>query len=68
MINKCTFIDTHSSLENHTQFQTKMGKLDTRFQTIKAQKPTLWVGTYLYGLYKGIPPLPGTVQSWGHGQ
>ena len=28
-----------SSLENNTQFQTKMGKAYTRFQTKKAQKP-----------------------------
>ena len=28
------------------------------FQTKKAQKPTLWGGTYLYGLYKGVSP-PG---------
>ena len=28
-----------SSLENHTRFQTKMGKIYTRFRTKKAQKP-----------------------------
>ena len=37
MIN--TFIHSHSSLENHTRFQTKMGKVYTRFQTKTAQKP-----------------------------
>ena len=37
----------HSSLENHSQFQIKMGKVYTRFQTKTAQKP------YLMG------PLPG---------
>ena len=33
-----TFILSHSSLENHTRFQTKMGKVYTRFQTKTAQK------------------------------
>ena len=28
-----TFIDSRSSLENHTRFQTKMSKVFTRFQT-----------------------------------
>ena len=32
-------IRSRSSLENNTQFQTKMGKAYTRFQTKKAQKP-----------------------------
>ena len=34
-----TFIHSHSSLENHTRFQTKMGKVYTRLQTKTAQKP-----------------------------
>ena len=34
-----TFINSPISLENHTRFQTKMGKVYTRFQTKKAQKP-----------------------------
>ena len=33
-----TFIHSRSSLENHTRFQTKMGKVYTRFQTKTAQK------------------------------
>ena len=33
-----------------------MVKVYTRFQTKTAQKPTRWGGTYLYGLYKGVPP------------
>ena len=32
-------IHSRSSLKNHTQFQTKMGKVYTRFQTKTAQKP-----------------------------
>ena len=28
-----TFTHSHSSLENHTRFQTKMGKIYTSFQT-----------------------------------
>ena len=51
-----TFINSRSSLENHTRFQTKMGKVYTRFQTKTAQNPTRWVGTFLYSLYKGVPP------------
>ena len=33
------FIHSRSSLENHTRFQTKMGKVYTRFQIKAAQKP-----------------------------
>ena len=29
----------HGSLENHTRFQTKLGKVYTRFETKTAQKP-----------------------------
>ena len=36
-----TFIQSRSSLETHTQFQTKMGKVHTRFHTKTAQKPYL---------------------------
>ena len=50
------FTRSRSSLENHTRFQTKMGKMYTRFQ---AKNHTLWGGTYLYGLYKGVSPSPG---------
>ena len=34
-----TFIHSRSSPENQTRFQTKMGKVYTRFQTKTAQKP-----------------------------
>ena len=34
-----TFIHSRSSLENHTRFQTKMGKVYTRLHTKTAQKP-----------------------------
>ena len=34
-----------------------MVKIDTLFQTKRAKKnPTLWRRTYLYNLYKGVPP------------
>ena len=36
---KNTFIHSRTSLKNHTRFQTKMGKIYTRFQTKTAQKP-----------------------------
>ena len=51
-----TFISSRSSLENHTRFQTKMGKVYTRFQIKKAQNHTLWGGTYQYSSYKRVPP------------
>ena len=44
-INTYIYVRSRSSLENHTRFQTK-----------KAQKPYPLSGTYLYGLYKGVPP------------
>ena len=34
-----TLIHSRNSLENHTRFQTKMGKVYSRFQTKTAQKP-----------------------------
>ena len=42
---------SRSFLENQTQFQTKMGKVYTRFQTKKAQKHTLCGSTYLLMAY-----------------
>ena len=33
-----------------------MVKIETLFQTKTAKKHTLWCGTYLYSLYKGLPP------------
>ena len=51
-----TFSYSRSSLENHTRLQTKMAKIYTRFQTERAQKHTLWGGTWLYDLYKGETP------------
>ena len=52
------FIHHCSSLENCTQIQAKMGKVYTHFQTKWHKNPTFWGGTYLYGLYKGVPPFP----------
>ena len=53
-----TFIRSRSSLESHTRFQTKMGKVYTRFQTQTAQRPYAMgqPGTYLYSLYLTIIP------------
>ena len=34
-----------------------MVEIDTLFQTKTAKKPYLWRGTYLYSLYKGLPPV-----------
>ena len=57
-INK--FIHSRSSLENHTRFQTKMGKIYTLFIPKRRKDPTRWGGTYLYSLYKGVPSLGRT--------
>ena len=45
------------SLENHTRFQTKMGKVYTRFQTKTAQKPYL-TGRHIsiWLIYWSTPP------------
>ena len=58
-------MDSRSSLKNHTQFQTKMGKVYTRFQTKTAQKPNpLGWHIRIYALYNGVPP--GSVSlTWG---
>ena len=54
-----TFTHSRVSLENHAPFQNKMGKIYTRFQSKKAHKlyPRGY-RTYVYGLYKGVPPPP----------
>ena len=44
-----------SSFVNRTRFQTKMGKVYTRFRPKRRKNSTLWGHTYLYGLYKGVP-------------
>ena len=56
-----TFVHSCSSLKNHTRFQTKMGKVYTRFQNKRRKNPTLSGGTYLYGSYNEISPPPGTI-------
>ena len=48
-----TFIHSHSTLENHTRFQTKNGQSIYLFSD---QNSTRWGGSYLYSLYKGVPP------------
>ena len=40
-----------------------MGKIYTRLRLKRRKKPTLWGGTYLYGLYKGVLP-PGWVMGF----
>ena len=51
-----TFIHSRSSPENHTRFQTKMGKVYTRFQTKTAQNPYPMGRHVPHSLYKGVPP------------
>ena len=42
----------------YTLFQTKMAKSVPYFRLEMLENDTLWGGTYLYGLYMGVPPLP----------
>ena len=53
MIN--TFIHSRSSLETHTRFQTKMGKVQTK----TTPKPYPWGRHILIWLIWGYPPPPG---------
>ena len=47
-----TFIHSRSSLENHTRFQTKMGKVYiTRFQTQKGPKTIPFGAVHTYRIY-----------------
>ena len=55
-----TFIHSRSCLENHTRFQTKMGKVYTRVQTKTAQKPLPGGAAYTFMAYiKENAPPPG---------
>ena len=54
-----TFVHSRSSLENHTRFQTKMGKVYTRLQTKTAEKPFGAAHRYI-GEY---PPGPDNTNS-----
>ena len=64
-INK--FVHSHSSLENHTRFQTKMSKVYTPFKTktVHGEWKHYRLGRHLhlYGLYWGVPP-PRTRWNW----
>ena len=42
----------------YTLFQTKMAKSIPYFRLEMLENGTLWGGTYLYGLYMGVPPPP----------
>ena len=59
-----TFIHSRNSLENHTRFQTKMGKVYTRFQTKTPQKPYPMGRHIPKWLIEGStppPPPPGVI-------
>ena len=51
-----TFIRSHSTLENHTRFQTKMGKVYTCFQT--KTRPGGAAHTYIACIREYPPPSP----------
>ena len=46
----------------YTLFQTKMAKSTPYFRLEMLENGTLWGGTYLYGLYMGVPPPPRPVR------
>ena len=48
-----------SSLENYTWFQSI-----PVFRPKRCKNPTLWGGTYLYGLYKGVSPAYWLSKRW----
>ena len=54
-----TFISPRSSLENHTRFQTKLGKVYTRSQT-KRPKTLPFGEAHTYKAYIREYPLPPT--------
>ena len=60
MIN--TFIHSRSSPENHTRFQTKMGKVYTRFQTKTGAKtlPDGAAHTYIAYIREYTPGISST--------
>ena len=51
-----TFIHSRSSLENQSRFQIKMGKTIPVFRPKRCKYRTRPGGTYLYSLYRGVPP------------
>ena len=53
-----TFIHSLSSIENHTRFQTKVGKSLPVFRPKRPKIHTLCGGTNLHYLYRGVPPPP----------
>ena len=55
------FIRPHSSLKNHTRFQTKIGKVYPHFQTKRAQKPYP-LGRHIpqWLIWRSNPPPPST--------
>ena len=50
-----TFIRSRSSLENQPDSRPKWEKSIPVFRPKQRKNPTLWSGTFLYGLYEGVP-------------
>ena len=59
-----TFIHCRISLEKHTRFQTKMGKMYTRFQTKTAQKTLLFGAAHTYMAFLREAPPPARKAIW----
>ena len=47
----------------YTPFETKMAKSIPYFRLEMLENDTLWGGTYLFGLYMGVPPPPPPPQA-----
>ena len=58
-----TFVHSRISLENHTRFQTKMGKVYTRLQTKTAEKPFGAAHRYI-GEYPPDPDNTNSLLAW----
>ena len=64
-----TFIHSRSLLENHTRFQTKMGKVYIRFRPETGQKPYplgrhMPVSTYCRDLLQSVTPFCNFCRHW----
>ena len=53
------FLSNSFAIET-TRFETKMSKVYPHFLEKHRKNPTLWSGTYLYGLCRAVPTYPGT--------
>ena len=51
------FVLNHLELKTIPDFRPKWAKCIPVFRPKRAKNPTRWGDIYLYGLYKGVPPV-----------